>query len=229
MTGLLSSALVCCKTQVAAVPVCANHLCAIQAASVTQQCSACMNISHTGLCGAQISGVLHLSFLVLCLQVVKSKLSREHHVLKMKRSKNHTVEKYFSSQNKRHQQNSVPNVHSPYHVRGPINQVCSEILFSRMCASRRSAQAPWRRGEFRIRDKPFTRTMVWEPNVPHSCFAMTAHSPVQACTPKHAAYKKAMTSFSKNRTHSKVTLIIQRWFQTQGQNYKEITWKVITN
>lgn len=75
-------------------------------------------------------------------EVVKSKLSREHHVLKMKRSKNHTVEKYFSSQNKRHQQNSVPNVHSPYHVRGPINQVCSEILFSRMCASRRSAQAP---------------------------------------------------------------------------------------
>ncbi|XP_005363827.1 cadherin-like and PC-esterase domain-containing protein 1 [Microtus ochrogaster] len=75
-------------------------------------------------------------------EVVKSKVSREHHVLKMKRSKNHTVEKYFSSQNKRHQQNSVPNVHSPYHVRGPINQVCSEILFSRMCASRRSAQAP---------------------------------------------------------------------------------------
>lgn len=75
-------------------------------------------------------------------EVVKSKLSREHHVLKMKRSKNHTVEKYFSSQNKRHQQNSVPNVHSPYHVRGPINQVCSEILFSRMCASQRSAQAP---------------------------------------------------------------------------------------
>lgn len=75
-------------------------------------------------------------------EVVKSKLSREHHVLKMKRSKNHTVEKYFSSQNKWHQQNSVPNVHSPYHVRGPINQVCSEILFSRMCASRRSAQGP---------------------------------------------------------------------------------------
>ncbi|XP_057632713.1 cadherin-like and PC-esterase domain-containing protein 1 isoform X2 [Chionomys nivalis] len=74
-------------------------------------------------------------------EVVKSKLSREHHVLKMKRSKNHTVEKYFSSQNKWHQQNSVPNVHSPYHVRGPINQVCSEILFSRMCVSRRSVQA----------------------------------------------------------------------------------------
>lgn len=75
-------------------------------------------------------------------EVVKSKLSREHHVLKMKRSKNHTVEKYFNSQNKRHQQNSVPNVHSPYHVRGPINQVCSEILFSRMCANQQSAQAP---------------------------------------------------------------------------------------
>lgn len=75
-------------------------------------------------------------------EVVKSKLSREHHVIKMKRSKNHIVGKYFSSQNKLQRQNSVPNVHSPYHVRGPINQVCSEILLSRMCASQRSARAP---------------------------------------------------------------------------------------
>lgn len=142
MTGRLTSALVFCETQVTLVLVYVNHLFAIQSASVKQQFSASMNVSHTVLYEAQISGVLHLQFLVLYLQVVKSKLSREHHVLKMKRSKNHTVEKYFSSQNKRHQQNSVPNVHSPYHVRGPINQVCSEILFSRMCASRRSAQAP---------------------------------------------------------------------------------------
>ncbi|XP_052029256.1 cadherin-like and PC-esterase domain-containing protein 1 isoform X4 [Apodemus sylvaticus] len=73
-----------------------------------------------------------------CLQgrkVVKSKSSRQHHVIKMKRSKNHIVGKYFSGQSKLKQHNSVPNVHSPYHVRGPINQVCAEILLSRMCAS----------------------------------------------------------------------------------------------
>ncbi|XP_028728840.1 cadherin-like and PC-esterase domain-containing protein 1 isoform X2 [Peromyscus leucopus] len=75
-------------------------------------------------------------------EVVKSKLSREHHVIKMKRSENHIVGKYFSSQNNLQRQNSVLNVHSPYHVRGPINQVCSEILLSRMCARQRSAQAP---------------------------------------------------------------------------------------
>lgn len=75
-------------------------------------------------------------------EVVKSKLSRQHHVIKMKRSKNHIVGKYFSSQSKLKQHNSVPNLHSPYHVRGPINQVCAEILLSRMCASQRSAQAP---------------------------------------------------------------------------------------
>lgn len=75
-------------------------------------------------------------------EVVKSKLSRQHHVIKMKRSKNHIVGKYFSSQSKLKQHDSVPNLHSPYHVRGPINQVCAEILLSRMCASQRSAQAP---------------------------------------------------------------------------------------
>ncbi|XP_051031693.1 cadherin-like and PC-esterase domain-containing protein 1 [Phodopus roborovskii] len=75
-------------------------------------------------------------------EVVKSKFSREPHVIKMKRSKNHIVGKYFSSQNRLQRHNSVPNIHSPYHVRGPINQVCSEILLSRMCASWRSAQAP---------------------------------------------------------------------------------------
>ncbi|XP_052029255.1 cadherin-like and PC-esterase domain-containing protein 1 isoform X3 [Apodemus sylvaticus] len=68
-------------------------------------------------------------------EVVKSKSSRQHHVIKMKRSKNHIVGKYFSGQSKLKQHNSVPNVHSPYHVRGPINQVCAEILLSRMCAS----------------------------------------------------------------------------------------------
>uniref|UniRef100_A0A8C5LD99 Cadherin-like and PC-esterase domain containing 1 n=1 Tax=Jaculus jaculus TaxID=51337 RepID=A0A8C5LD99_JACJA len=73
-------------------------------------------------------------------EVVKSKLSREHHSIKMKRSKNHIVGKYFNAQSKLQQhQDLVTNAQSPYHVRGPINQVCSEILLSRMCASERYA------------------------------------------------------------------------------------------
>ncbi|KAM4858686.1 cadherin-like and PC-esterase domain-containing protein 1 isoform X1 [Urocitellus parryii] len=74
-------------------------------------------------------------------EVVKSKLSQEFHFIKMKRSKNHTVGKYFSNQSKL-QQDFVTNLQSPYHVRGPINQVCSEILLSRMCASKRTMRAP---------------------------------------------------------------------------------------
>lgn len=74
-------------------------------------------------------------------EVVKSKLTKEHHFIKMKRSKNHVVGKYFSNQGKLRRQDSVPNHQSPYHVRGPINQVCSEILLSRMCASQWPKQA----------------------------------------------------------------------------------------
>lgn len=70
-------------------------------------------------------------------EVVKSKLSTEYHFIKMKPSRNHIVGKYFSNQSKR-QQDSVTNFQSPYHVQGPINQVCSEILLSRMCASQRT-------------------------------------------------------------------------------------------
>uniref|UniRef100_A0A2K6F8B7 Cadherin like and PC-esterase domain containing 1 n=1 Tax=Propithecus coquereli TaxID=379532 RepID=A0A2K6F8B7_PROCO len=69
-------------------------------------------------------------------EVVKSNLSKEYHVIKMKRSRNHIVGKYFSNQSK--QQDSVTSFQSPYHVRGPINQVCSEILLSRMCARKRT-------------------------------------------------------------------------------------------
>ncbi|XP_019479245.1 PREDICTED: cadherin-like and PC-esterase domain-containing protein 1, partial [Hipposideros armiger] len=71
-------------------------------------------------------------------EVVKSKLSKEHHFIKIKQSRNHIVGKYFSNQNKlqQQQQDSVINYQSPYHVRGPINEVCSEILLSRMCASK---------------------------------------------------------------------------------------------
>ncbi|XP_060270796.1 cadherin-like and PC-esterase domain-containing protein 1 isoform X3 [Ovis aries] len=76
-------------------------------------------------------------------EVVKSKLSKEDHFLKMKQSRNHTVGKYFSNQSKLRQrrQDSMTNVQSPFHVRGPINQVCSEILLSRICASERTVEA----------------------------------------------------------------------------------------
>lgn len=69
-------------------------------------------------------------------EVVRSKLDTEFHFIKMKLSRKHAVGKYFSNQNKlQQQQNSVQNSQSPYHVRGPVNQVYSEILLSRMCAS----------------------------------------------------------------------------------------------
>uniref|UniRef100_M3Y6I1 Cadherin like and PC-esterase domain containing 1 n=1 Tax=Mustela putorius furo TaxID=9669 RepID=M3Y6I1_MUSPF len=74
-------------------------------------------------------------------EVVKSKLSKEYHFIKMKQSSNHIVGKYFSNQSKlrrRRRQDSVTNFQSSYHVRGPINQVCSEILLSRMCVSKRT-------------------------------------------------------------------------------------------
>ncbi|XP_006882762.1 PREDICTED: cadherin-like and PC-esterase domain-containing protein 1 [Elephantulus edwardii] len=72
-------------------------------------------------------------------EVVKSKLSKEDHFLKMKPSRNHVVGKYFSNQNKLQQRrDSLTGSQSPYHVRGPINQVYSEILLSRMCASKRT-------------------------------------------------------------------------------------------
>ncbi|XP_042551973.1 cadherin-like and PC-esterase domain-containing protein 1 [Dipodomys spectabilis] len=74
-------------------------------------------------------------------EVVKSKLSKEYQFIKMKVSKNHIVGKYFSNQSKlRQQQDSVTNFQSSYHVRGPINQVCSEILLSRMCTSKRTME-----------------------------------------------------------------------------------------
>ncbi|KAM8814265.1 cadherin-like and PC-esterase domain-containing protein 1 [Rhynchonycteris naso] len=71
-------------------------------------------------------------------EVVKSKLSKENHFIKIKQSRNHTVGKYFSKQSKLQLQNSVINFQSPYHVRGPINQVYSEILLSRICANKRT-------------------------------------------------------------------------------------------
>lgn len=63
-------------------------------------------------------------------------------IIERDRSRNHIVGKYFSNQSKvqQRQQDSVTNVQSPYHVRGPVNQVCSEILLSRMCAGERTVQ-----------------------------------------------------------------------------------------
>ncbi|XP_045420488.1 cadherin-like and PC-esterase domain-containing protein 1 isoform X2 [Lemur catta] len=58
-------------------------------------------------------------------EVVKSNLAKEHHIIKMKRSRNHVVGKYFSHQSK--QQDSVTSFQSPYHVRGPINQVLRQM------------------------------------------------------------------------------------------------------
>ncbi|ELK35450.1 hypothetical protein MDA_GLEAN10007661 [Myotis davidii] len=73
-------------------------------------------------------------------EVVKSKFFKENHLIKIKRSRNHTVGRYFSNQSKlQRQQDSPINVQSPYHVRGPINQVCSEILLSRMCTEKGAA------------------------------------------------------------------------------------------
>nr|XP_036879317.1 cadherin-like and PC-esterase domain-containing protein 1 isoform X4 [Manis javanica] len=72
-------------------------------------------------------------------EVVKSKSSKEYHFIKMKQSRNHIVGKYFSKQsNLQQRESSVTSAQSPYHVRGPVNQVYSEILLSRLCAGTRT-------------------------------------------------------------------------------------------
>ncbi|XP_036614763.1 cadherin-like and PC-esterase domain-containing protein 1 [Trichosurus vulpecula] len=72
-------------------------------------------------------------------EVVKSKASGEYHLIKMKPSRQHVVGKYFSNLNKQKRlQSYATNAQSPYHVRGPVNQVCSEILLSRICAHERT-------------------------------------------------------------------------------------------
>ncbi|XP_035188705.1 cadherin-like and PC-esterase domain-containing protein 1 isoform X2 [Oxyura jamaicensis] len=71
-------------------------------------------------------------------EVVKSNPSEESPHITMTLSRRYTLGKYFSSQSKLSQLQDYPkNSHSPYHVRGPINQVYSEILLSRLCASKR--------------------------------------------------------------------------------------------
>lgn len=77
----------------------------------------------------------HMSFL---LQVVKSNPSEERPHITMTLSGHYTLGKYFGSQSTASQlQDYATNSESPYHVRGPINQVYSEILLSRLCARKR--------------------------------------------------------------------------------------------
>nr|XP_014428852.1 cadherin-like and PC-esterase domain-containing protein 1 isoform X2 [Pelodiscus sinensis] len=73
-------------------------------------------------------------------EVVKSKTTNESPPLTMKLSRPYARGKYFNSQSKLSQlQDNAMNSQSPYHVRGPINQVYSEILLSRICASKSKA------------------------------------------------------------------------------------------
>ncbi|XP_015482928.1 cadherin-like and PC-esterase domain-containing protein 1 isoform X1 [Parus major] len=71
-------------------------------------------------------------------EVVKSNPSEERPHITMTLSRHYTLGKYFGSQSKPSQlQDYTTNSQSPYHVRGPINQVYSEILLSRLCANKR--------------------------------------------------------------------------------------------
>ncbi|NXY03540.1 CPED1 protein, partial [Pteruthius melanotis] len=71
-------------------------------------------------------------------EVVKSNPSEERPHITMTLSGHYTLGKHFGSQSKPSQlQEYATNSRSPYHVRGPINQVYSEILLSRLCASKR--------------------------------------------------------------------------------------------
>ncbi|NXI55766.1 CPED1 protein, partial [Chloroceryle aenea] len=71
-------------------------------------------------------------------EVVKSNPSEESPHITMTLSRHYTLGKYFSSQSKLSQlQDYATNSQSPYHVRGPINQVYSEILLSRLCANKK--------------------------------------------------------------------------------------------
>ncbi|KAF4792692.1 hypothetical protein TURU_119161 [Turdus rufiventris] len=71
-------------------------------------------------------------------EVVKSNPSEERPHITMTLSRHYTLGKYFGNQSKPSQlQDYATNSQSPYHVQGPINQVYSEILLSRLCASKR--------------------------------------------------------------------------------------------
>ncbi|KAM8820122.1 cadherin-like and PC-esterase domain-containing protein 1 [Eudromia elegans] len=65
-------------------------------------------------------------------EVVKSNPSEESPHITMTLSRQYTLGRFISTQSKSSQLH-----HSPYHVRGPINQVYSDILLSRLCARKR--------------------------------------------------------------------------------------------
>ncbi|CAI5785369.1 Hypothetical predicted protein [Podarcis lilfordi] len=71
-------------------------------------------------------------------EVVKSKASEGSSPMAMMLSRPYALGKFFNSQsNLMKLQTYASNSQSPYHVRGPINQVYSEILLSRICANDR--------------------------------------------------------------------------------------------
>ncbi|XP_053260941.1 cadherin-like and PC-esterase domain-containing protein 1 isoform X2 [Podarcis raffonei] len=71
-------------------------------------------------------------------EVVKSKASEGSSPMAMMLSRPYALGKFFNSQsNLMKLQAYASNSQSPYHVRGPINQVYSEILLSRICANGR--------------------------------------------------------------------------------------------
>uniref|UniRef100_A0A8C8VF66 Cadherin like and PC-esterase domain containing 1 n=1 Tax=Pelusios castaneus TaxID=367368 RepID=A0A8C8VF66_9SAUR len=73
-------------------------------------------------------------------EVVKSKTFKESPDITIKLPKPYFLGKYFNSPNQLSQlRDYAMNSQSPYHIRGPINQVYSEILLSRICASKRKA------------------------------------------------------------------------------------------
>ncbi|XP_042324425.1 cadherin-like and PC-esterase domain-containing protein 1 isoform X2 [Sceloporus undulatus] len=72
-------------------------------------------------------------------EVVKSKTSEGSSPMAMRFSKPYALGKHFNNQsNLVKLQAYASNSQSPYHVRGPINQVYSEILLSRICANDRN-------------------------------------------------------------------------------------------
>lgn len=73
-------------------------------------------------------------------EVVKSKTSEGNSPTTMTLSRPYALGKHFNNRSNPMQlQGYASNPQSPYHVRGPINQVYSEILLSRICADNRGA------------------------------------------------------------------------------------------
>ncbi|KAJ7329681.1 hypothetical protein JRQ81_015855 [Phrynocephalus forsythii] len=76
-------------------------------------------------------------------EVVNSKVSEGNFPVGMTLSRPYALGKYFNNQSSLVKlQAYASNSQSPYHVRGPINQVYSEILLSRICANERQVVGP---------------------------------------------------------------------------------------